>query len=88
MELYGLYWQICDAKSNAGELGLHQHLLGVHNKGIQNNFFLDGHCCVEFWEDLTFCLLSFMGLRLLSPEAISTAQQANKAGVTLLQSKE
>lgn len=88
MELCGLYWtlQICNAKSNAGELHLHQHILGMHNKGIQSNFLLDGHPCVVFWEALTFCLLSSEGLRLLSSEAISAAQQANKAGVTLLQS--
>lgn len=60
--------------------------LGIHDKGIKNNFLLNGHHCVEFWGSSYLLSFKHYGPVVSLPWGHIHSSAASKAGGTLLHS--
>lgn len=69
LELQGLYWQICGAKIMLMSPIFHQHVPGMHNKGIQKYFLLDGYHyrSVQHFGKLFYLVFSALRAQGFSP---------------------
>jgi len=78
IELRGLYQQIRGAKVMLMSCTFHQHVPGMHNRGIKKYFLLDGHRyrCVHHFGKLLY--LASSGLRAQGFSPLGFHPQASK----------